>query len=143
MYDYLLVSRFDLWSLYIHANQFYLGRCYLWCHRQNAIDFLSMTEEEKEEFFLIAKNLKASLHTLFSPDLMNYASLGNVANHLHIHIIPRYKSKRVYKGYLFNDNRWGKNYAPYPKDFSIPKNILFSIRDDIAYHYKRNQELSL
>lgn len=89
-----------------------------------------MTNDEKEELFKIAKNLRDVLKQLFKPDLFNYASLGNVNPQLHIHLIPRYKEKRIFEGFEFFDKRWGENYAPY-EDFKISQELILKIRDKI------------
>ena len=60
---------------------------------------------------------------------MNYAALSNVSEKIHIHLIPRYKEAREFSGMMFNDARWGKNYAPYDRSFVIEQSILFKIRD--------------
>ena len=64
------------------------------------------------------------------PDMpLNYASLGNIARHLHVHVIPRYKSSRFFDGITFTDQRWGQNYAPYDYSFKVPETTLFKICD--------------
>ena len=88
-----------------------------------------MTEEEIEEYFKIGRELKRVLSKLFKPDLFNYATLANVAIHLHTHIIPRYKSKREFLGIIFTDEKWGQNYAPYRKDFKLSEEQLIKLRD--------------
>ena len=115
----------------LHHNQCYLGRCVLWCKRDNVIDFLDMTDDEKKEFLEVAKTVRDSLRKIWQPDLMNYSSLANVTLHLHVHIIPRYKNKRAFYNYEFVDKRWGKNPAPYDKEFSISEDLLIKIKVEI------------
>ena len=118
-YEKYLIKEYEHWKVYLHDNQCYLGRIYVWAKRKEALDFFDMTEEEIEEYFKVGKELKKVLSKLFQPDLFNYATLANVAAHLHTHIIPRYKSKREFLGTIFNDENWGQNYAPYRKDFKL------------------------
>jgi diadenosine tetraphosphate (Ap4A) HIT family hydrolase len=62
---------------------------------------------------------------------MNYAALSNTSPAIHVHIVPRYKETREFAGTIFNDNRWGKNYAPYDRSFVLEESILFKVRDVI------------
>src|SRR3989344_2178326 len=130
-YKKLLIKDYKHWEVYLHENQCYLGRVYIWAKRKDALDFFEMIGEEQREYFKIGKELKKVLKRLFKPDLYNYATLVNVSPHLHTHFIPRYKDKRELFGIMFIDERWGKNYAPYNKDFKIAEDVLMSIKEKI------------
>ncbi len=130
-FEKLKIKDYTHWSVYLHQNQYYLGRAYLWAKRGDNIDFMQITSQEQKEFFDIGRAFNKTLSDLFQPDLTNYAMLGNVTNHLHVHIIPRYKSSRVFGGTEFVDERWGKNYAPYNYDFKIPESLIMEIRNMI------------
>jgi diadenosine tetraphosphate (Ap4A) HIT family hydrolase len=125
------IKDYSRWELYLHQNQYYLGRTYIWAKREDAADLMNTTPEEQKELFAIGKELNGALTKLFRPDLMNYASLGNIDSHLHLHVIPRYASPRIFEGTTFTDEQWGKNYAPYNYDFRVPEDILQKIKDSI------------
>ncbi len=124
-----LIKNYEHWSVYLHENQYYLGRVYIWAKREDALDFFDMTNEEEEELFKIGKQIKTALKKLFSPDLYNYAALANIAPHLHLHLIPRYSSKKKFAGMVFEDERYGKNYAPYNYDFKTPEAVLAQLKN--------------
>lgn len=128
-YEKLLIKRYKFWEVYLHENQCYLGRVYIWAIRKDALEFFDMTEEEENEYFKIGRELKETLKILFNPDLYNYATLANVSIHLHTHFIPRYKEKRELFGFEFKDEKWGQNYVPYNRDFILPEEILIKIKD--------------
>ncbi len=130
-FEKLKIKEYEQWIVYLHQNQYYLGRMYIWARRENALDFMEMNEEEKKELFKIGQELKKALLLSFKPDLINYAILGNVAKHLHIHVIPRYSSNRAFDGIKFTDRQWGKNYAPYNYDFKVPETSLLKIKETI------------
>jgi len=123
----LLIKKYKHWTVIIHPNQFYLGRCMVKLNR-HIIDLCETKQKEREELFEVLVKLRDALKELFSPDLFNYALLGNVVNHLHVHFIPRYKEERKFKGIRFLDERWGKNYAPYNREFKIPISVLNELR---------------
>jgi len=131
-YEKLKLKSFKYWDLYLHENQCYLGRTFVQLKDESGVeDFLDIKGEVREEFFQIGENVKKSLKTLFKPDKMNYAALSNTSPVIHMHIIPRYKDAREFNGISFKDTRWGQNYAPYDRSFSINESILFKIRDDL------------
>ncbi|MFH0831883.1 MAG: HIT family protein [archaeon] len=130
-YEELLIKDYKYWTIYLYKNQYYLGRVYIWAKRENAFDFMDITSEEQKEFFEIGRAVKKALKKLFNPDLFNWVSQGNITPHLHIHLIPRYASPRKFGEIDFNDERWGKNYAPYNYDFKVSKEVLIKIRDAI------------
>jgi diadenosine tetraphosphate (Ap4A) HIT family hydrolase len=131
-YSIFRIKEFNRWELYLHENQCYLGRTFLLAKDITALDFAEMSIGERNDFFAIATELKEILGELFSPDKFNYAALGNVFKRLHVHIIPRYKTPRVFEGITFIDHQWGKNYAPYDKSFlinsDVQENIISCIR---------------
>lgn len=133
-YQELIVNKYKYWDLYLHKNQCYIGRCYLWAKREDATDFIETTEEERYEFFFITYNLKKALREAFLPNMFNYASLNNVEKHLHVHVIPRYKIIVPFQGIKFCDERYGKNFAPYNKSFVLQKPVLQAVINKIKSH---------
>lgn len=131
-FEDLKIKEYKYWSLYLNEYQCYLGRVCLAAKRADAIDFIDMTREEREEFFSIAGKVKDALGKLFQPDLMNYASLGNNFNHLHVHLVPRYEKERIFNGITFVDKRWGSNYAPYDREFRLTMPQLNQIKQALA-----------
>ena len=125
------IRKFKYWTIYLSTNQCYLGRCVVKLNR-HLEDFFSINKQERAEFFKIVKELRDVIRLLFGAELFNYAFLGNVVRHLHLHFIPRYsKEVGIGWGYIFRDERWGKNYTPYDYEFKTPKDALFLIRDKI------------
>ena len=131
-YEQLKIKSYKYWNLYLHENQCYLGRTFVQLKEAKGVDdFLAIDGDVREEFFLVGKEVKAALKTLFQPDKMNYAALSNTSPVIHMHIIPRYKEPREFAGILFKDTRWGQNYAPYDKSFVSHEVVLLEIRDAI------------
>jgi len=48
--------------------------------------------DEFTAFMAEARQAARAIAGAFRPDLMNYASLGNVMPHLHWHLVPRYRT---------------------------------------------------
>jgi diadenosine tetraphosphate (Ap4A) HIT family hydrolase len=125
------IRQFKYWTLMVHPNQSYLGRaiCYLNTYKESLVE---LTQEEYLELLEIIRKYQTALTKLWRPDGWNYAQLGNVVPHLHVHFIPRYKEPRTWEGITFVDERWGKHYAPAPKreeDKPVIEKIRFAIRE--------------
>jgi len=121
------IKDYEYWSIFIHQNQGYLGRCVIWCNRDDALDLSDATIEEREELFIIIKDLREALKRVFQSDWFNYSFLGNETRHLHGHFIPRYASDREFSGIIFKDERWGHNYQ-IDHDFKISEDLIKQIK---------------
>lgn len=124
------IKKFRLWTVYIHPNQCYLGRCFIVLNR-HLEDFFDITDEEKSEYFFVIKRLREGIRELFKPNIFNYAILQNNLNHVHLNLVPRYKEPKIIENIQFTDERWGYNYSPYNKNFKISDELLIEIRDKI------------
>lgn len=74
-YSKNIIKKYQFWTVYACINQEYLGRCVIWCDREDAFELTDVTEEEMHEFFQIIKELKIALYKAFSPDWINYSFL--------------------------------------------------------------------
>ncbi|MDD5433665.1 MAG: HIT domain-containing protein [Candidatus Pacebacteria bacterium] len=104
------IKDYNYWEVYVHENQSYLGRCVIWCKRENALDLTDATIEEQEELFIILKDLRQAIKKVFQTDWFNYSFLGNSVRHLHCHLVPRYQEEKVFNGITFKDELWGRNW---------------------------------
>lgn len=129
-YSHLIINEYKYWTIYINENQGFLGRCIIWCKRKDALDLTDATPEEREELFVVLDKLKVAVSTLYSPDILNYAFLGNITYHLHGHFIPRYKTEREVDGVKFYDKLYGQNYRT-DNSFVTSSKVLKTIQNDI------------
>lgn len=130
-----LVKDYKYWGVYVFDNQCYLGRCVVWCKREDALDLADASKEEREELFAILNDLRKAVSDSFQADWMNYAFLGDDARHLHCHFVPRYKSPRTFMNLEFKDKLWGHHYRT-DKSFITPKSVLKGIRDELKKKLK-------
>ncbi|MFZ2555632.1 MAG: hypothetical protein WAX57_02230, partial [Minisyncoccia bacterium] len=115
-YEGFKIREYPCWTLYLHSNQYYLGRCYAWLKRDGDMQRLSdLTCEELFELHgSVLPGYESAVGRLWSPDHMNYAWLGNHVHahkgHGHMHLIPRYKRPVLFSRHEFSDGQWGQNY---------------------------------
>lgn len=120
------IADFEHWRLVLHENQYFLGRCLIPLKR-HVEDFFDISKAELDEVYSIINRLRAVARESFGADMCNYAMLGNIVNHAHVHFIPRYSKPQVFAGVTFEDANWGKNYAPYDTGFVIPQKAKLEI----------------
>ncbi len=125
----LVIKEYKNWVVHLADDQRYLGRCIIRLKR-HAEDFFDIGEEESKEFFEITKKLRNAVRENFGADMFNYATLGNMVRHVHLHFIPRYSKEVNFSGVVFKDEKWGQNYAPYNK-FEISEDVKSKIIDKI------------
>jgi len=121
------VKDYQYWTVFIHQNQGYLGRCVIWCKRENALDLTDATPEEQKELFVILNELRNAIQKAFQPDWLNYSFLGNETRHLHGHFVPRYAKPKAFEGITFKDELYGHNYKT-DHNFSAPAEVVEKIR---------------
>lgn len=117
-YAWLRLHSDGAWGLFLHLDQRYLGRAYVWHNRHTDMArFMGLSLCEMLKLQEVASLYERTLERLWQPDHINYAWLGNEfashRGHGHLHIIPRYVSERVFDGRTYLDENWGRNYAPY------------------------------
>ena len=128
-----LIKTYQYWEVYINANQNYLGRCVVWCKREEALDLADATPGEQQELFIVLHDLREAMRKVFQPDWFNYFFLGNVMRHLHGHFIPRYSKPQTFMDTTFTDELYGN----YPDDsdshtVTVPHEVLYAMRDKLA-----------
>lgn len=132
-YAQLKIKSYKYWDVYLHENQCYIGRVFALLKDDSQVsDILELPEEALIELYKIGKDIKATLKKLFQPDMINYAALGNTCSRVHVHFVPRYSTPREFQGMVFQDARWGLNYAPYDRSFILSELVQFRIRDALS-----------
>lgn len=128
------IRKYDNWDVQVFVDdQYYLGRCVVVLRSRHIVNMVNMNEVEREELFNeVLPDLNTALDSAFSPDLYNYASLGNDCRHLHYHIIPRYKDEREFNGMVFEDEFWNKHYAQDYDRVKLDNSDLRSIMSEIS-----------
>lgn len=88
-------------SVFLNFNQSFQGRI-LYIPFNHYESLSDMPREEYVELSFEIEFLASLLKPTLGADLINIAMLGNEVNHIHWHIIPRYR----------NDGNWGR--PPWP-----------------------------
>lgn len=120
------LARHEHWRLQLSKQQGYLGWCLVILERHET-DAANLTAEEREELWEIVGRARAALRRLFAPDHFNYAFLGNVVRHVHLHLMPRYEGAREFVGQTFRDEHWG--WFAIPGTEEAPAEVLAALAE--------------
>lgn len=79
-----------------------LGNCVLIAKRDIA-NVSEVNESEAKEYFAIIRAVESALKQAFDYDKINYLTLMMVDEHVHTHILPRYKQPKQFAGHTWTD----------------------------------------
>ena len=108
--DASVVERGARWTIAVNRNQNLLGKTLLVLDRPCE----SVTELADDEWLDLHRQLRRvcrALDELFQPDLYNHAFLMNQDRHVHLHVVPRYRTPRDWDGESFRDEHWGELFG--------------------------------
>lgn len=132
------MKTFPSWRLYLHENQTYLYRCYLWLSGEHT-DLQQrpqLTSTQREHLDAAVWTVHQALAQLSMPDMVNALYAGNEYHlhrgHAHLHLIPRYYNPPTFAGIRFPDVRFGKLHGPYG-ECDLPEDVMEAIRVSLAY----------
>ena len=132
----LVIGKYIHWEVQLHYRQNLLGRSIIRCNRLDAVDPVGLSASELAELWLLMSTLRQALVTLFCPDHFNYAIMGNTDPHVHVHLVPRYRSERWFEGVRFVDSNFGKRYSNAgPTD--LPEETLLKLRDGLRHEMQK------
>ena len=92
-------------NLYLNLNQSHLGRVIV-ASKTHIKEIFELSKSERDGFMEDVALTSEVLQAIFCPNKINYAIYGDIVNHFHMHIVPKYKDKK----------NWG---SPYNDDFPI------------------------
>jgi diadenosine tetraphosphate (Ap4A) HIT family hydrolase len=92
-----LIATLSMSSLYLSTNQTYRGYSLLVFDPRHVTRFEHLSAPEWSAFSLDLHKATRAIDAVVRSDHMNVELLGNIIQHLHWHIVPRYRT----------DPRWG------------------------------------
>jgi diadenosine tetraphosphate (Ap4A) HIT family hydrolase len=105
-----LIDAGPSWTLAVNRNQNLVGKTMAVANRHVE----SVTALEPDEWLDLhhqMSRVKTALDDLFHPDQYNYAFLMNADAQVHLHIVPRYRAERTWRGQTFADPHFGELYG--------------------------------
>jgi diadenosine tetraphosphate (Ap4A) HIT family hydrolase len=127
---WIKVGALRISTLYLDRNQTYRGHCLLVFDARHAVGLESLTFDEFTPFMADFHAAARAIAAACGPDLMNYASLGNVVPHLHWHLVPRYKRDPRWGGPVYTTTREEMRHTP--RTDAEYREVINAIRSQLA-----------
>jgi diadenosine tetraphosphate (Ap4A) HIT family hydrolase len=75
----------------LNRDQFFTGYCFVYA-KEHVTELFHLDEATRNAVMAEVSAVAQALYNLFAPDKINYELLGNMAPHMHWHIVPRFAS---------------------------------------------------
>ncbi|GFO70088.1 HIT family protein [Geomonas limicola] len=75
----------------LNRDQFFKGYCFVYA-KDHVTELFHLDEAVRNQVMAEVTAVAQVLYNLFAPDKINYELLGNMAPHMHWHIVPRFAS---------------------------------------------------
>lgn len=109
----------------IGDHQFYQGYAMI-LSKHHIREMHDLPADISAALFQDVLELGRTIHSGFQPWKINYASLGNVDEHLHWHVIPRYANDPDKKEHPWKHAELFSQYKTTPEDIRRLKDVLKS-----------------
>lgn len=86
----LRIVEFPHSYLALNRDQFFPGYCLLFT-KQHATELFHLEQKARQELMEEVSRVASALSSLFKADKINYELLGNMAPHIHWHLVPRFR----------------------------------------------------
>lgn len=119
------ICELETCNVYLFREQSHRGRV-IAAHKKHIGDISKLSDEERNEYFSEINLISKALQKLFKPQKINYGAYGDTGNHLHFHLVPKYK----------DEFEWGGIFAMNPDKVYLEKTeyseIVNMIRDELV-----------
>jgi diadenosine tetraphosphate (Ap4A) HIT family hydrolase len=84
------IAKLDVSRVFIFKEQTYHGRC-LVAYKDHIDDLNLLSDEDRNAFMADVAKVTRAMQKVFNPDKINYGAYSDTLEHLHFHLIPKYK----------------------------------------------------
>lgn len=123
-----LIKEYDNRKLLIRNKNSTLWNCVLVAKRDLA-EVSEVNEQEAKEYFAIIKDIESALKKAFDYDKINYLTLMMVDEHVHTHILPRYKEEKTF-AWMNRTDEW-RPWPNTPVKDSPSQDVLDQVKQEI------------
>jgi diadenosine tetraphosphate (Ap4A) HIT family hydrolase len=119
------IGRLETSTLYLFREQTYRGRCVVALNTHET-ELFRLDPDTLGRFSRDVSRAAAALQRAFAPHKINYAIYGDLAPHLHFHVVPKYR----------NGQDWGEPFVLHPSGKRYLREegyreVIFSIKEHL------------
>jgi diadenosine tetraphosphate (Ap4A) HIT family hydrolase len=85
------IGDLDVSQLFLFKEQSYSGRCNV-VYNKHGVELHELDEKERNAFMKDVARAGKAIAMAFAPDKINYGAYADTLSHLHVHIVPKYKT---------------------------------------------------
>jgi diadenosine tetraphosphate (Ap4A) HIT family hydrolase len=75
----------------LNRDQFFTGYCFVYA-KEHVTELFHLDDAVRNAVMAEVSAVAKALYNAFSPDKINYELLGNMAPHMHWHVVPRFST---------------------------------------------------
>ena len=98
----IFICKLAVSDLILFKEQSHPGRCIV-AYQDHVSELVDLSDEKRNAFFADVARAARAIHEAFHPDKINYGAYGDTMQHLHFHLVPKYKDQ-VEWGSVFQMN---------------------------------------
>lgn len=114
----IFVKELESGNVYLMADQTLPGRC-IYAFKRHVKRLTELSDTEYALLCADVRRLACVLEKLYHPDKINYLILGDLSEHLHIHLVPKYKDKVEWGSIFTMDRENYREMSPAEKEVEI------------------------
>lgn len=84
------IAHLSVSRVFLFKEQTYKGRC-LVAYKDHVDDLNLLSDEDRNAFMADVTRVTRAMQKAFNPDKINYGAYADTLEHLHFHLIPKYK----------------------------------------------------
>lgn len=91
----LRIAELEHCFVMLNRDQFFPGYAFVFT-KEHVTELFHLEQSVRMAVMEEVSAVAAALYSLFRPDKMNYELLGNMVPHMHWHLVPRFRSDRLW-----------------------------------------------
>lgn len=93
----LEVAKLSASTVFLFREQSHPGRLIV-AYKDHNVELYELSDADRNAFFADVQKAAKALKKVFNPDKINYGAYSDTLQHLHMHLVPKYKDQFEWGG---------------------------------------------